>query len=52
MSSPGGGAWWFYRGINAIATTLLPAAADLIHEGIQKSLLDAELEDCGRRPRR
>ena len=24
---------------------LLPAAADLIHEGIQKSLPDAELED-------
>ena len=40
------GAWWFYRGITCDRDfMLLPAAADLIHEGIQKSLPDAELED-------
>jgi serine/threonine-protein kinase len=40
------GAWWFYRGVACERDfMLLPAAADLIHEGIVGSLPDAELED-------
>jgi len=40
------GAWWFYRGVTCERDfMLLPAAADLIHEGIAHSIPDAELED-------
>jgi serine/threonine protein kinase len=40
------GAWWFYRGVTCQREfMLLPSAANMIREGIDHSLPDAELED-------